>query len=86
MPEISRFLGITIYMYFNDHNPPHFHVKYENYRAMIDINDFGIVDGNLPPKVLALVIEWASIHKEELINNWNNIIKTGTFNKIDPLV
>ncbi len=42
MPEISRFLGIIIYMYFNDHNPPHFHAKYENYRATIDINDLGV--------------------------------------------
>jgi hypothetical protein len=64
MPEISRFLGIIIYMYFNDHNPPHFHVKYGKYRAIIDIEHLGIIDGNLPPKVLSLVIEWASIHQK----------------------
>lgn len=86
MPEISRFLGIIIYMHFNDHNPPHFHVKYESYRAIIEINDLGIIEGNLPPKVLALVVEWASIHKQELIKNWNNLIKNGTFKKIEPLV
>ncbi len=73
-------------MYFNDHNPPHFHVKYENYRAIIEIKGLEIIDGNLPLKVLALVIEWASIYKEELIGNWNNLIKNGTFNKIKPLV
>ncbi|MDA0902139.1 MAG: DUF4160 domain-containing protein [Proteobacteria bacterium] len=85
MPEISRFLGIVIYMYFNDHNPPHFHVKYDNYRASIDIKTLGIIDGNLPPKVLSLIIEWASMHKEELLNNWNSIIETGSFHKIEPL-
>ena len=85
MPEISRFLGITIYMYFNDHNPPHFHVKYENFRASINIDNLGITEGNLPPRVLSLVIEWASIHREELLKNWNSIIESGIFNKIQPL-
>lgn len=85
MPEISRFLGITIYMYFNDHNPPHFHVKYENFRASINIDNLGITEGNLPPRVLSLVIEWASLHREELLKNWNSIIESGIFNKIQPL-
>jgi len=57
MPEISRFLGIIIYMHFNDHNPPHFHVKYGNYKAIININNFGIIEGNLPPKALSIVVE-----------------------------
>lgn len=86
MPEVSRFLGTTIYMYFNDHNPPHFHVKYESYRAIIGIDDLRIIEGNLPPKALSLVVEWTSIHKNELIKNWNNLIKNGTFNKIKPLI
>ncbi len=85
MPEISRFLGITIYMYFNDHNPPHFHVKYENFRASINIDNLGITEGSLPPRVLSLVIEWASLHREELLKNWNSIIESGIFNKIQPL-
>ncbi len=66
MPEISRFFGIVIQMYFNEHNPPHFHVRYNNYRAQIDIENFGIIDGHLPPKVFALVVEWAGIHQKEL--------------------
>jgi hypothetical protein len=85
MPEISRFFGIIIYMHFNDHNPPHFHVKYGDYKAIIDINNFGIIEGNLPPKALSIVVEWASGHKQELLNNWNEIIATGKFNKIKPL-
>jgi hypothetical protein len=86
MPEISRFLGIVVYMYFNDHNPPHFHIKYNDYRAIIQIDNLAIIDGNLPPKVLSLVVEWASIHNSEIMDNWNSIVSTGEFKKIEPLV
>jgi hypothetical protein len=57
MPELSRFLGIVIYMYFNDHNPAHFHVKYNDYRATIDIEHLAVLNGHLPARVLGLVIE-----------------------------
>ena len=86
MPEISRFLGISITMYFNDHNPPHFHVKYNDFRAVISINDLKIIDGNLPPRVLGLVMEWAGMNKNKLVENWNMVKDTGNFFKIDPLV
>lgn len=86
MPEISRFLGIIIYMYFNDHNPPHFHVQYNDYRAMIDIEKLALIDGNLPARVLGLVIEWAETHQAELKSNWDSIIATGNYTKISPLV
>lgn len=59
MPEISRFLGIIIYMYFNEHNPPHFHAKYNEHIASINIKTLGIIEGKLPSKVLGLVVEWA---------------------------
>ena len=85
MPEISRFFGIIIYMHFNDHNPPHFHVKHGNDKAIIDIKSFGIIEGSLSPKALSIVVEWASSHKRELLDNWNEIIATGKFNKIQPL-
>jgi hypothetical protein len=86
MPEISRFLGIVIYMYFNDHNPAHFHVRYNEHRAKIDIATLGMIDGHLPPKVLGLVVEWAEMHQTELQANWETILSTGSFNKIPPLV
>ncbi len=86
MPEISRFLGIIIYMYFNDHNPPHFHVLYNDHRAIIDIEKLALTSGNLPARVLGLVIEWAEIHQNELKKNWLSIIETGKFSKIEPLV
>lgn len=86
MPEISRFLGIVIFMHFNEHNPPHFHVKYGNCRAIISIKDLRIIEGELPPRVLALAVEWASLHQKELMKNWNDILENGNYKKIKPLV
>jgi hypothetical protein len=86
MPEISRFLGIIIYMHFNEHNPPHFHAKYGKYRAIIDIKNLGIIEGKLPARVLAIVVEWAKIHQKELMKNWYDLTEKGIFNKIKPLV
>ena len=86
MPEISRFLGIVIYMYFNDHNPPHFHAVYNDYKASILIKTLGLMEGKLPSKVMSLVTEWAQDHQEELLENWNSIKETGQYRKIKPLV
>src|SRR5215471_4689333 len=75
MPEISRFLGIVIAMYFNDHNPPHFHAIYNDYDIEIEINNLTVLNGKLPARILGLVMEWAELHKEELMNNWDLIQK-----------
>lgn len=87
MPVISSFYGILIKMYFGDHAPPHFHAQYAEFSAQISIYGLGILDGYLPPKAFALVVEWASIHKEELIDNWQNLSESGNglFEKIEPL-
>jgi hypothetical protein len=85
MPELSRFLGIIITMYFRDHHPPHFYVKYENYRAVISIENLLLIEGKLPPRVLGLVIEWAELHQQELKNNWLSIQEKGRYTKINPL-
>lgn len=82
MPEISRFLGIIITMYFDEHDPPHFHVRYNDYRASVDIRTLNITVGSLPAKVRGLVQEWAELHKDELLDMWNS----KDFHKIDPLV
>jgi len=66
MPEISRFLGIVIAMYFDEHNPPHFHAVYGNKDAAIAIDSLKVLEGNLPPRILGLVVEWASEHRKEL--------------------
>jgi len=86
MPEISRFFGIIITMYGADHNPPHFHVQYNEFRAIIEIFSGEILQGSLPSKQLKYVQVWSDIHKKELLNNFNNLnsdIKT--FSKIKPL-
>lgn len=70
MPEISRFFGIIIAMYFDDHNPPHFHARYGNDNAVIKITDLTVLEGYLQPRALGLVMEWAAIHKDELLNDW----------------
>jgi predicted membrane metal-binding protein len=86
MPELSRFLGIVISMYFDDHNPPHFHVWYNDFRALISIRDLSLFQGELPPRVLGLVMEWAGLHKNELLEDWNMVQETGKWFKIEPLV
>ena len=82
MPEISRFLGIIITMYFNEHNPPHFHVRYNEYRASVEIKTLNIISGALPARVRGLVNEWAEIHRNELLEIWEN----ADFHTIEPLV
>jgi len=84
MPELSRFLGIIIFMNFNDHNPPHFHARYGDYELVVEINS-GIIDGKFPKRALVMVLEWYELHKEELLQDWNLIRTTGEFNKIQPL-
>lgn len=87
MPVISNFYGILIKMYFGDHVPPHFHAQYAEFAAQISIRDLGTLEGYLPPKALALVVEWASVHQQELMDNWISLSEdgTGTFAKIEPL-
>lgn len=81
MPEISRFYGLVIYMFFNDHNPPHFKVVYGEFEANILISNGSILDGDLPVSKYKLVSAWAEIHKEELLIMW----ESKNFHKIKPL-
>jgi len=86
MPEISRFLGISITMYFNDHMPPHFHAEYNNEEAAFEISSLSKIAGYLPPRITGFVIEWASQHQAELMANWELLNTKGTFNKVAPLI
>lgn len=70
MPEISRFFGIVIKMFFNDHEPPHFHAVYAEHEALIVIETLEIYRGNLPARALSLVREWAVLHQHELRDDW----------------
>lgn len=82
MPEICRFLGIVISMYFDDHNPPHVHVRYNEHRAVMDLRTFNILAGRLPARVRGLVEEWAEKHQNELVVMW----ESKDFHYVDPLV
>ena len=85
MPEISRFYGIVIAMFWDDHNPPHFHTRYGGSKAVIEIETLRVLDGRLPPRALGLVVEWASQHSAELMQNWEKAQKCSPLQKIDPL-
>jgi hypothetical protein len=84
MPEISRFYGISIYMFYNEHNPPHFHFKYQDFEGTIDIRD-GIINGTLPRRALNLIFEWLDLHRDELIENWRLLELRKPMNRIEPL-
>lgn len=70
MPTISRFYGILIQMYFGDHVPPHFHALYAEFEAVIDIRTLAVLRGELPSRAMALVLQWAQIHRDELMEDW----------------
>lgn len=83
MPIISTFYGISIKMYFRqgEHNPPHFHAYYGSYAAAFDIRTLKMIDGSLPPKAKLLVMEWAVMHQDKLMEIW----ETQNFEKVEPL-
>ncbi len=81
MPEIARFYGIIIKLFFGDHPPPHFHAVYSEYIAVFDIQTLEMIEGDLPNRARELVIEWANIHQTELLEMWNN----QEFRKLSPL-
>jgi hypothetical protein len=85
MPELSRFYGIIIAIYFDEHNPPHFHARYNEFNASISIQSFAIIEGSLPPKALGLVTEWAAIHQKELMVDWELASQGMPLHKIAPL-
>ena len=85
MGEISGLLGIVIRMYFNDHEPPHFHAFYGGAEARVRIVPVGIIRGDLPPRAVALVAEWASLHERELMDNWHRLHTDQPPLRIDPL-
>ncbi|MGD0137279.1 MAG: DUF4160 domain-containing protein [Tepidisphaeraceae bacterium] len=85
MPEISRFFGIIIAMYYNDHEPPHFHARYGSQKAKILIDPPMLIAGDLPPRALGMVMEWAALHRTELRENFSAAIERRPTRKIEPL-
>ncbi len=85
MPKISVFFGIIIEMYFEDHNPPHFHARYGDFKAEIMISDLSVKAGYLPSRALGLVVECASQHQIESFETWKLLSEESLFKKIEPL-
>ncbi len=85
MPEICRFYGIVIRMYARDHGPPHFHVEYGGYEALVAIDDLAEIRGHFPTRARRLVVEWASLHQTELREAWDRASNLEPPGKIAPL-
>ena len=85
MPEISRFFGIVITMYQDDHGPPHFHARYGEFQARVAIADCEVLAGSLPPRALGMVVEWATSHRGELEHDWRLATSRLPLDRIDPL-
>lgn len=86
MPVISLFYGIKVTMYYDEHNPPHFHAEYSGEKACIDISEARVFMGTLPSKQLKLTLDWCIIHKEELMENWILAKEGKKLKKIEPLI
>ena len=85
MPEVSRFFGIVIRMYFDDHNPPHFHALYAGNEAQVGIEPIILLEGNLPNRAASMVVEWAALHQRELMQNWERLRNDQPAERIEPL-
>jgi len=85
MPKVSEFFGIVVYIYWRDHGPPHFHAVYGEYEVSISITDLTILNGRLPPRVLGLVSEWATLRRGELMDAWRRAANLEPPGRIDPL-
>lgn len=85
MPELCRFFGIVIKMFFRDHQPAHFHAYYGDDKAMISVDNLAVIRGALPPRALGLVIEWATLHQTELKNCWQRAERGSPIDSIPPL-
>jgi len=86
MPEISRFLGIVIAMYYKEHELPHFHAKYGNQTGVFSIGELKLIEGSLPKRVISLVLEWAFEYRDELMEDWKLVMAKKPLRKIPPLV
>jgi hypothetical protein len=85
MPEISRFFGMVILMYWDEHNPPHFHVRYGDDRAVINIKSLDLMEGSLSRRALNMILDWAELHQQQLLEDWDLCQQSLLPNKIEPL-
>ena len=86
MPEVSRFYGVVIALFYNDHQPAHFHAVYGDAEAVFAIDTLGLLRGSLPRRATALVLEWAAEHRAELLADWDKARDKQPLTPIPPLV
>lgn len=86
MPEISLFFGIRVTMYYDEHNPPHFHAEYNGHKILVDIEEARVIKGAFPSRQLKLILAWCVIHHDELMQNWELAKDGKALNKIVPLM
>jgi hypothetical protein len=84
VPELSRFFGIVVRMRYNDHLPAHIHVEYGEHHASIEIES-GLIDGELPPRVLGMALEWTRLRRQDLMNDWELARRHLPLKPVDPL-
>ena len=85
MPEISRFFGIRILMFYNDHAPPHFHADYGGERVSLEIRSLAVIEGRIQGRALGMVVEWARVHQRELEEDWQRARRGQPLLEIRPL-
>ena len=85
MPEISLFRGVRITMFYNDHNPPHFHAEYGGFKCLVDVLTGSVIRGSLPARQLKLVLAWNELHRDELMQNWELAKQGKPLNSVSPL-
>lgn len=85
MPEVSRFFGIVIRMFFDEHPPPHFHADYAEYTAVVGVQPIEVLQTSLPPRALSLVLEWAAWNQRGLLNNWERLRAGQSVEPLPPL-
>lgn len=85
MPKISEFFGISIYVYYREHLPPHFHALYGGQEVLVAIEHLSVVAGSLPPRAMGLVMEWAAQHQQELRRVWEQAMRHEPLSQVEPL-
>ncbi len=85
MPKLSEFFGISIYMYYREHQPPHFHAIYGDEEALVSTDTLSVIAGKLSPRAMGLVVEWASMHRDELHRAWSQAMNQQPLGRIEPL-
>jgi hypothetical protein len=85
MPVVSQFYGISIRMFYNDHSPPHVHAVYRDDELFVGISPINIMKGRAPARVRSMVLEWAALHQQELMDNWQRMRRGDPPAPIPPL-